>query len=868
MNTLKDALDNEIKWIKENKTNKPMTVHGGSLLSVSVEDGLPVGYYQFPNSSFINLTPETGIKSSIQGNRYSGFVQYCDRNIIEFTIEEYDYPTIDSMQIEVDSTRLLELLRDRIVNFKPSKLVDMLQKEHRTPSPEVPAIPLGQERAIEKSLAEPISIIWGPPGTGKTYTLAQIAVRLMEKGKSVLIVSQSNMAVDTAVLQIKKVLDGEAGFSYEGRIVRYGMTRSEELMKNFPELLSWDLAFLHKPTLKEEYKKLSEEIKNAQANKADLGKLISARNKITKEIAEEEKRILNGARIIATTATKATINGDFAERKWDAVIFDEVSMAYVPQIIVAATLAREKLILLGDFKQLSPIVKSSESSLLKKDIFSYLHVADTGGNVRKHPWLSMLNVQWRMHPDIAAFVNERNYKELTTSPYIVEDRKRIAELSPFPGDVFSFVDYAGIDAVSMRSSSFSRFNLFSAILSLNLAIEAEKSGCSVGIITPYAAQSSLINSMLMDLEKEEGNKRSIYCSTVHQFQGSEQDVIIFDTVENGRSRKVGKMLADSDGDDESMRLINVALTRAKGKFIVVGNTNYITQHDGLSDEVLALVARAKETNHVQAGSIRASHLSAFSLAEFYSDEKTASEKLCRFCFNVKSVFEYWHSSSSSFNCQSFSLSQLAQLMDVMKNCPHKKVYCSDSASTKFPESLKKRTVVIPHPPADDFIIADSSLWMNVPAVTRSNNEKRPFYSLRGKETTALYGKLMDLEKRRTPEVNDDINNGEFAKFLNEWNYSCNDFMCHGSPWIKMSASGGFYLVCSKCKKTIQTYIDRDVYDDYLKTKGIRCQECGGVVKISKKSNRPYCCTDYKHRVGLELKDILLKPSNKLKSNKK
>lgn len=865
MTNLKDALDAEIKYIKDNKPKKPMTVHSGILLSVSVEDDLPIGYYQFPNTSFINLTPDTAVKITIQGNRYGGYVQFCDRNVIEFTIEEYDYPSIDVMQIEADTTRLLELLKDHIVNYKPSKLVDMLQKEHRSPGDLASSIPLGQDKAIAKSLNEPISIIWGPPGTGKTYTLAEIAVRLMEKGKSVLIVSQSNMAVDTAVLQVKKVLVGRNISSYEGRVVRYGMTRSEELMKNNPELLSWDLSFIRKPDLKTKYERLSEEIKAAQKNKIDLVNLIKERNKITKEIAEEERRILFGAKIIATTATKATINSEFASRKWDAVIFDEISMAYVPQIIVAATLAKEKLILLGDFKQLSPIVKSPDNPLLKKDIFSYLNVTDECGNVRKHRWLSMLNVQWRMHPDIASFVNERYYKQLTTAPSIIEDRKRIASLEPFSDKVFSFVDYAGIQAVSMRSSSFSRFNMFSAILSLNLAIEADDGGASVGIITPYAAQSSLINSMLLDLEKVEMRRRSIYCSTVHQFQGSEQDVIIFDTVENTKGN-AGKMLAQSD-DDESMRLINVALTRAKGKFIIVGNIKYMLTHEDLSDDVLALVKKAKETNHVQVGSIKRNYLSSFQLAKFYSDEKTASESFIQSCLRARNLFEYWHIARNTFDTQVFTLGKLADLLNVMKECPKKKIYAGDIASKKIPSSLQKRLVVITSSPSDDFAIVDSSLWMNVPAVTNTSDGTRPFYSITGRETVALFEKLEDLERRRKPEVIEDINNGEFAAFLNEWNYRCNDFTCAGTPRIKISSSGGFYLVCSKCKQTIQRYIDREVYDDYLSVKKIRCQECGGTVKISKKSGRPYCTTDFKHKVGFDLKDVVMKPSDNFKKKK-
>ncbi len=871
--SLKDALEQEITWISENKHKKPFVLYHGKLLFTLTSNDDPAGYYRFDNSGFLNLTPETGVLAKIQGTTYRGEVQFCDRNSIEFVIEDCLDWTINEMEVEIDSTHLLELLVGHIVNLKPSKLVAMLQKEHANPEKEIDAIPLGQDNAIDKAIKDPISIIWGPPGTGKTYTLAQIAIKLMEKGKRVLIVSQSNMAVDTAILQIKNVLVTSGVEEYEGKVIRYGMSRSPELMKDNKELLSWDLAFMQMPDLKERYDQLSEEINRKRSNddNKDFEPLLQERNKITALIGEREKEILNKSLIVATTATKATINKSFEENKWDVVIFDEVSMAYVPQIIVAASLAEEKLVLLGDFRQLSPIVTCPANTELKKDIFSYLHVTDLSGNVRKHHWLSMLNKQWRMHPEIASFVNERNYKELFTAPEIIDSRKRMVELSPFCGKAINFVDYAGLQAISMYSSSGSKFNIFSAILSLNIAIIAEESGNGVGIITPYAAQSSLINAMLKDLKFKEGRERNIYCSTVHQFQGSEKDVIIFDTVESSSKKDMGKMLAQSD-NDESMRLVNVALTRTRAKFILIGNSQYLAGQMNLSEDVKALIARAREVNHVEYEEIMRSYLSSLELAKVYLSEISAIEQFNDDVSQASKSIEFLHiAQNREVKSSSFSFEQFGNLLEIL-HCPEKHVYATSKACNKLPKNLQDRLMLISSPPDDDFVIIDSKLfWSNVPAVTNNIDDcTRPFYSIKGQLTVSLFKKLIDLqkslksaEKRSFEEV---INSGEFCNYLKSLNCHCMDFNCLGKPMIKIAKSGNPYLVCSKCGKTIETYIDKDIFSDYLLENKVKCKECGAYVKMSK-NIRPYCVSDYKHKVGFDLNDVLSKPIKGLKQNK-
>ena len=99
----------------------------------------------------------------------------------------------------------------------------------------------------------------------------------------------------------------------------------------------------------------------------------------------------------------------FDSKQFDLVMFDEVSMAYVPQVIAAAALSKGKFLCVGDFRQMAPISQCPDSQLLKKDIFSYLKIIDGTGHMYWHPWLVMLNEQRRMHPDIAGFSNKYIY---------------------------------------------------------------------------------------------------------------------------------------------------------------------------------------------------------------------------------------------------------------------------------------------------------------------------------------------------------------------------------------------------------------------------------------------------------------------------
>jgi superfamily I DNA and/or RNA helicase len=285
--------------------------------------------------------------------------------------------------------------------------------------------------------------------------------------------------------------------------------------------------------------------------------------------------LLQTAAFVATTVSKATVDAAIFTQKFDVVIFDEASMAYVPQIVFSAGLSKHFFVCLGDFCQLPAIVQNNaDNDLLSKDIFEHTGITSAVDNEYGHKWLAMLDLQYRMHQDIADFVSEQMYHGiLKTSTDISERRDEISAVTPDPNSAMTIVDLSGTYSVCTKTMDGSRINVLSALVSLRLA-EQVIDKYDVGIITPYSAQSRLILSMIRSMRETDPRWNGVSCATVHQFQGSEKPVVIYDAVDCYRMLYPGTLLT-SLKNDTANRLFNVALTRAKGKFVLVANIDYL-----------------------------------------------------------------------------------------------------------------------------------------------------------------------------------------------------------------------------------------------------------------------------------------------------
>lgn len=564
-NIYKHAVNAEIAYLRETGGKRYRIIDGERL---QTENNTYV--YSFETDSELHFPDGTTIKLWLPEKIIPAQVISCEEFIIIIQPIEFIGEKVETVEFTAEPWQLMEALVERIdeLSAVSSPIVYELACKGTSKIDQRKSIGLGQDLALKKSTTQPITFVWGPPGTGKTTTLAKIALEHILNGERVLMVSYSNVSVDGAVLKIANMSDQEPG-----QIIRYGYPRVKELLES-ETLTSYSYVLYKNPDLAEEYKLLSQErnkLKKKDPRRIEIRKKL---NKIRKKLLEQEKQLVQNAAFVATTVSKAIVDKTLYTQKFDVVIFDEASMAYIPQVVFAASLAKKHFCCLGDFRQLPAIVQNPSDTLLTKDIFDYTGITSAVELGYGHEWLVMLNYQYRMHPEIAKFVSNHMYGNLLQSAStIYEHRQAIADLAPMEKEPMSLIDLSSTYSVCIRTMDGSRINLMSAMVCIKLA-EMFAGEYGVGIITPYSAQSRLVLAMIRDLQERDKRFSSVRCATVHQFQGSEQPVIIYDAVDCFRMPFPGSLLT-SKKNDTANRLFNVAITRTQGKFILVANKEYL-----------------------------------------------------------------------------------------------------------------------------------------------------------------------------------------------------------------------------------------------------------------------------------------------------
>lgn len=339
--------------------------------------------------------------------------------------------------------------------------------------------------------------------------------------------------------------------------------------------------------------------KEFSTKQQELGDQDEQRRLLEKQLEELGEDILKEAKVIATTLTKSYSSKALFNRKYDCVVIDEASMAPLPALWCATGLAEKHVVVVGDFYQLPPIAKHKVitkgktkeeiqqeeevvAKWLKKDVFEISDITNSIHNQKKPKYLEQLQKQYRMHPDIAKVINKlvygKNGKQFELESDVSTEESGIENLNkePLAGSHIGIYDTAKIHTLAARTDSGSFYNLYHAFLAVKLAKQALESGYEmIGIVSPFRAQINLLQKMLRD----EGIDERVKADTVHRFQGGERELIIFDVTTAQRTK-----LTDDDsegGDDE--KLINVALSRAKEKCIVIADcANIIKKHSDTS----------------------------------------------------------------------------------------------------------------------------------------------------------------------------------------------------------------------------------------------------------------------------------------------
>lgn len=502
--------------------------------------------------------------------------------------------TVEFTELTFDLTFILLELIERLTEMKkkPGHVLKQLIFSEPYKNRRSGVLSLGQINAVKMALALVITFIWGPPGTGKTRTIAEICREFYQGGLRVLVLSQANKAVDEMVLKYKSLYNDWA----VGEVVRYGYAENEEL-KNEKFLLSRELALLKCPEFQQKKEEIEKRLKDDKLSDYERISLSEELNIIDRNLKFEEADIVKQAIIVATTISKAVVDPViFKENKFDVVIVDEVSMVNIPQIFFAAGLVGSKLICVGDFKQLATITKS-EDEFLKKDIFNYCGIDVDLAKGYPHEHMCMLNTGYRCHPQITKVCSEHMYHgKLKCHESVEKKAKHITDLNPVKGEPIVLADMNGLGALMTDTRLGTHgINIASAFVSFAFAF-SNANLCEIGIITPYKNQEHLYKMILKDSGV---SRKQLEASTVHKYQGSEKDYIIFDAVDMVPLKKPGRLLS-AQNNDTANRLVNVAMTRAKGKFVCVSDVNFFMSY---KDETLLLhklIAENQNSNkHIQ-----------------------------------------------------------------------------------------------------------------------------------------------------------------------------------------------------------------------------------------------------------------------------
>lgn len=351
---------------------------------------------------------------------------------------------------------------------------------------------------------------------------------------------------------------------------------------------------------------------------------IFERTSILKKIAEEiqtklaeiENTIIASAKIIGTTLTKAYLSDELHKRKFDTVILDEASMASIPALWISAYLASGRIVIAGDFKQLPPVTMAKNNNYaerwLSTDVFVHSGVekqCDKVPQIEISSNIIILNEQYRMDKEIASIANYYYNNSLITPEGSPDDEKLrqwyngIGESTPVNIlDTREF--HAWVTSVT-RGGRTSRVNYLSATLCVALArklvesvvISDNPKEAKVLIISPYRPHTKRIENLI----ENEGLNDLVHTGTIHSFQGSEADIVIFDLVVDEPHWKVG--IFNHENNSSNRRLFNVAITRARHKLFLVGNINYCIKQSNKESELRRLltdITQRKNTTYFDA----------------------------------------------------------------------------------------------------------------------------------------------------------------------------------------------------------------------------------------------------------------------------
>ncbi len=443
-----------------------------------------------------------------------------------------------------------------------------------------------QSRAVNGGLRDGTTWLWGPPGTGKTRTLSVLVEELHRRGRRTLLTAPTNTAVDIALREALQRI----GVTAPGSVVRVGQPVDIRLVKRAEgHVLVEELAERRGHHAAAELAASADLVRELRLQMHTLQKsgrtsgttydslqLTLAENQayaraLTKLLSEVRRQVCEDATLVAATAHQLTMT-TLSGMPFDVVVIDEASMLPASLTMLAAGAGHGHTIVAGDFRQLPPVVVADTAPAgrwLRRSAFEASGVA--GQVARRTPPANLvaLTEQHRMPEVLAEAISDGFYREnrLRTADGV---RRR-----PPASELRTMAPIICVDTSALRSraakrgGTYSRYNLLHALLAAALVDDRGLTGQEPALIAPFAAQARLLEALVGD---DDG--RGI-ASTVHRFQGGERDVVLFDAVDAARGgMKLHPWFGEPEGSDGA-RLVNVAMSRARERLIVLADLDRI-----------------------------------------------------------------------------------------------------------------------------------------------------------------------------------------------------------------------------------------------------------------------------------------------------
>ena len=450
-------------------------------------------------------------------------------------------------------------LRDVLLGTRAAKFASVTPVEASTPlnEPQIEAVSFAHS-------AQDIAILHGPPGTGKTTTLAEVVIQAVKRGERVLACAPSNTAVDNLLERIVVFVPSALRIGHPARVIEAlrGHTLDERVDQDPSSNVIRDMRREVQGLVRQAGRNFRG--RNARSRRRELfaeaGRLRGEIRRLERSVVSS---IIDSAEVICSTTS---LDDDLlGSRQFDLCVVDEACQCTIPAVW-QVVLRSQRIVLAGDHCQLPPTVVSPiAANAGMRDSLMQRLVLREGESIYRR-----LTVQYRMHESIMKFSSDSFYDgsliaDCSVRDHRLDDLDHVSE-SPLTSDPITFIDTAGAEYLEqVDADGESKFNPKEAQLVLQLVTDLRDAGVAasdIAVIAPYSAQVRLL--------RDKFDVAQLEIDTVDGFQGREKEVVVISLVRSNERLEIG-FLADT-------RRTNVAITRARRKLIVIGDSATIGSH--------------------------------------------------------------------------------------------------------------------------------------------------------------------------------------------------------------------------------------------------------------------------------------------------